>query len=72
MTLFSCNNMKNSHENISTEEMESLTDSTKQSVDWAGSYEGILPCADCKGIKTLIVFNIWHRNMFELFYGLYL
>jgi copper homeostasis protein (lipoprotein) len=24
------------------------------SIDWAGSYLGILPCADCQGIKTEI------------------
>jgi uncharacterized lipoprotein NlpE involved in copper resistance/heat shock protein HslJ len=27
------------------------------SVDWAGTYEGILPCADCEGIKTALILN---------------
>jgi copper homeostasis protein (lipoprotein) len=27
------------------------------SIDWAGIYQGILPCADCEGIKTQIVLN---------------
>ncbi|MBP6344892.1 copper resistance protein NlpE [Neisseriaceae bacterium CLB008] len=27
------------------------------SLDWAGTYEGTLPCADCEGIKTKLVLN---------------
>lgn len=26
----------------------------KNSLDWSGKYEGVLPCADCEGIKTTI------------------
>ena len=26
----------------------------QNSLDWAGTYEGTLPCADCPGIKTTI------------------
>lgn len=26
--------------------------SSRNALDWAGSYEGVLPCADCPGIKT--------------------
>lgn len=29
----------------------------QNSLDWAGDYQGILPCADCEGIKTLLVLN---------------
>ena len=25
---------------------------SQQSLDWAGAYEGVLPCADCPGIRT--------------------
>ena len=25
---------------------------SRNAVDWAGAYEGIMPCADCPGIKT--------------------
>ncbi len=25
---------------------------SRNSLDWAGTYEGVLPCADCPGIKT--------------------
>ncbi len=28
---------------------------SRNSLDWAGTYEGVLPCADCPGIKTRLV-----------------
>lgn len=31
--------------------------SSKTSLDWVGIYEGILPCADCAGIKTTVTLN---------------
>lgn len=35
------------------------TEHTAQnSLDWNGTYEGVLPCADCEGIKTTIVLNL--------------
>lgn len=47
-------------DSVSTETME--TDSMKMgdehsamnSLDWDGTYKGILPCADCEGIETTI------------------
>jgi uncharacterized lipoprotein NlpE involved in copper resistance len=27
------------------------------SLDWAGTYEGVLPCADCPGTKTRLTLN---------------
>ena len=29
----------------------------RNSLDWAGTYEGVLPCADCPGIKTRLVLH---------------
>ncbi|MBP6116949.1 MAG: copper resistance protein NlpE N-terminal domain-containing protein [Neisseriaceae bacterium] len=29
----------------------------QNALDWAGTYEGTLPCADCEGIKTTLVLN---------------
>jgi len=31
--------------------------SSRNSLDWAGTYEGVLPCADCPGIKTRLTLN---------------
>ncbi|MHC5201812.1 copper resistance protein NlpE [Myroides sp. LJL119] len=30
---------------------------TENSVDWDGTYKGVLPCADCPGIEVTIVLN---------------
>ncbi len=37
---------------------------SRSSLDWAGSYEGVLPCADCPGIKTRLVLQ--SDGQFEL------
>ncbi|WP_323012730.1 copper resistance protein NlpE [Castellaniella sp.] len=29
--------------------------SARQALDWAGTYRGLLPCADCEGIETTVV-----------------
>lgn len=31
-----------------------IGDTSQNSLDWAGSYEGVLPCASCEGMQTLI------------------
>ncbi len=30
---------------------------SRNSIDWAGVYEGVLPCADCPGIQTRLTLN---------------
>ena len=30
---------------------------SRSSLDWAGAYEGVLPCADCPGIDTHLAIN---------------
>lgn len=30
---------------------------SQNSLDWAGTYSGIIPCADCEGIKMTLVLN---------------
>jgi len=32
-------------------------DNSKNSLDWAGAYSGIIPCADCPGIEVQIILN---------------
>jgi len=36
-------------------EVKTTADNSMTSIDWAGTYQGTLPCADCEGIKTQIV-----------------
>ncbi|MCI0920121.1 copper resistance protein NlpE [Sphingobacterium rhinopitheci] len=47
----------NSSSNSSSTTDSSYVDTThtsQNSLDWAGTYDGIVPCADCSGIKTTI------------------
>lgn len=37
---------------------------SRNALDWAGTYEGVLPCADCPGIKTRLV--LMADGQFEL------
>src|SRR5690606_39751528 len=33
------------------------THTSQNSLDWAGTYSGVFPCADCPGIKTTVTLN---------------
>ena len=37
--------------------LSEMAGNSKISVDWAGSYSGIIPCADCEGIFIVITLN---------------
>ncbi|MEA1785159.1 copper resistance protein NlpE N-terminal domain-containing protein [Arenibacter sp. GZD96] len=37
--------------------VSTYSDNSNNALDWDGIYEGILPCADCEGIKTRITLN---------------
>lgn len=32
----------------------SISDNSQNSLDWQGTYKGVIPCADCEGIETEI------------------
>ncbi|WP_299582845.1 copper resistance protein NlpE [uncultured Sunxiuqinia sp.] len=59
----SCNNTtKSSDDNNSkvdsTQAVERpIGDNSQNALDWAGTYEGTVPCANCAGIKTTITLN---------------
>jgi uncharacterized lipoprotein NlpE involved in copper resistance len=36
-------------------EKDAFLQNAKDSFDWAGRYAGVLPCADCEGIKTELI-----------------
>jgi uncharacterized lipoprotein NlpE involved in copper resistance len=59
--LISCKNRENSAESnlleSSAEEIGDRPDNahnSRNSLDWGGVYEGVLPCEDCEGIETSI------------------
>ncbi|AQX14111.1 hypothetical protein BAX94_03790 [Elizabethkingia meningoseptica] len=44
-------------DSTSTESGIDDSHNAQNSLDWAGTYEGTVPCADCPGIKTTITLN---------------
>jgi len=55
--------------NASPQESESGTagypsHNSRNSVDWNGTYHGILPCADCEGLETVI--HLHHDHSFQM------
>lgn len=51
-----------------TPTLQEAAHNSRNSVDWAGTYEGELPCADCEGIKTLITINQDHTYVLKEVY----
>ncbi|ENX12615.1 hypothetical protein F895_02992 [Acinetobacter sp. CIP 64.2] len=46
---------------MSTESSSEVVDSAhtaENSLDWNGTYKGVLPCADCEGIETQLQLNL--------------
>lgn len=56
LLLTGCNSNK---KNTETSNEPQIADShtSENSLDWNGTYQGVLPCADCGGIKTTITLN---------------
>ncbi|WCM43263.1 copper resistance protein NlpE [Flavobacterium sp. CBA20B-1] len=62
--LISCNKEKTTETTVTTDTLQQQTNASdtmnhdghnaNNSLDWAGTYEATLPCADCPGIKTTI------------------
>lgn len=60
--LLACNQKSENDEVIVVENGEYSTQfqdehNAQNSLDWGGTYEGTLPCADCEGIQTIITLN---------------
>ncbi|NEW79113.1 MAG: META domain-containing protein [Gelidibacter sp.] len=51
-----CNPNKKSTQTLENEK-NAMPDNSRTSLDWAGVYRGVLPCADCEGIETEIKIN---------------
>jgi len=49
-----CKTSSNQGSSIQTSKIEDVAHNSKNSLDWAGVYSGILPCADCDGIETVV------------------
>src|SRR5690606_36149152 len=57
--LMACNQKKTAPtpEPVITDTVVVDTHNAQNSLDWAGTYEATVPCADCPGIATTIVLN---------------
>ena len=57
LTLISCTNQGSKQEEKdaeTTEQVAADTHTSETSLDWAGVYEGTMPCASCEGIETVV------------------
>ena len=65
-TLVSCTNQNKKKNEETTTVEETIIDShtSEISLDWAGVYSGVLPCADCPGIVTEI--SLYRDSTYEL------
>ncbi|MCK9505167.1 MAG: copper resistance protein NlpE [Porticoccaceae bacterium] len=43
-------------------------DNSRNALDWAGTYQGVLPCASCPGIETTLVLNSDQRYQLTRYY----
>ena len=57
LCLTSCNSEKKKKIQTEGSQTQSMADNSMTSLDWDGTYEGLLPCADCEGIKTIVTIN---------------
>ena len=58
LVITSCNSGKKTETPTTDEQqMDLVGDNSMTSLDWDGTYEGELPCADCDGIKTVMTIN---------------
>lgn len=59
MVTYSCTNKsRQSTDEAQQPEIGIIDEHTSQnSLDWAGTYSGIMPCADCEGIETELTLN---------------
>ncbi|PKM18338.1 MAG: copper resistance protein NlpE [Gammaproteobacteria bacterium HGW-Gammaproteobacteria-15] len=48
---------ENSEPAQSVTQLADATHNARTSLDWAGTYQGMLPCADCEGINTKVTLN---------------
>lgn len=53
-TLMSCTNQSKKQVDVPVDETVVDSHSSEMALDWAGVYTGVMPCADCEGIETMI------------------
>ncbi len=62
--LVSCQGNKVNNKSQETTNLLQNEHNASNSLDWAGTYKGVLPCADCEGIETIL--SLMPDNTYEL------
>lgn len=55
--LFACKGQVKDRNKTMEAPPAAMPDNSRNALDWAGTYQGILPCANCEGIETAIILN---------------
>lgn len=50
------------------QQLPALADTSQNALDWAGSYQGVIPCADCPGIKVTLQLDANQRYKLSRYY----
>lgn len=50
-------NQSLTNDTLKKESDKPIGDNSQVSLDWSGTYEATLPCADCPGIKSVLILN---------------
>lgn len=53
---------------VEKDQARKLEHNSQNALDWTGAYTGVTPCADCEGIKTLLVLKDDYRFEKHLIY----
>lgn len=53
----SMDNSENTENVMKENENPDAAHNSENSLDWAGTYEGVIPCADCPGIEMKVTLN---------------
>lgn len=68
LSLFACTDTKEKSDTTSKEEITYPSHTSQNSLDWAGTYSGIMPCASCEGIEASISLDYDHNYQLILIY----
>lgn len=71
LVFFACNQTSSTQKNVEDNASSTpapVPDNSSNSLDWSGSYKGIVPCADCEGIETEILLNTDKTYILRIIY----
>jgi len=70
LLLFSCNLKEKATQEASSQSIaQNVTDNSQNALDWQGMYTGVLPCADCEGIRTTLALQEGKYTLKSVYLG---